>query len=231
MNELHAETIDRRRFIGLAATAGVAVAAGALLGGCSSEDATPRSAGVPAPEPETPTPTDEAPASEEPAADAPATPKALVAVFSWSGHTLQMAERVNELVGGDFFRIQPAEAYTTDYNAVLDVAQSEQDSDYRPALAATVEAWERYDTVYLGYPVWWYHVPQIIKTFVEEHDLTGKTIVPFATSGGTSITGTLADIEALCPGVQFAESLTLDGDSVASQLDRVDVWIDGLGLR
>lgn len=224
MNALNSKVMDRRGFFGLAATAGAAAVAGTLLASCSTEGAQPRS--------------EEAQSQAEPTADAateqaPAAAsgdKALVAVFSWSGNTLQMAEYIQVQTGADFFRIEPAEPYTTDYNAVLDVAQQERDQDIRPALAATVENWDEYGTVYLGYPVWWYRAPQVIKSFMDAHDLTGKVVVPFATSGGTSITGTLDDIRALCPGAQLTEGLTLDGGSVASQLDRVDTWLSGLGL-
>lgn len=220
----NSETMDRRRFLSLAAMAGAGALGGVLLSGCSSEGA--RSAA-----------SNSAPAENTESADIPSTAedtsapvadKTLVAVFSWSGHTLEMAEHIHERVGGDFFRIEPAEPYTTNYDEVLEVGQQQQDADFRPELAATVENWDEYGTVYLGYPVWWYHIPQIIKSFVDAHDLTGKTIIPFATSGGTSITGTLADIEQLCPNVQFSEGLTLDGDIVSSQMDRVDTWLEGL---
>lgn len=114
---------------------------------------------------------------------------------------------------------------------MLETAQREQDDDARPALASAVENWDDYDTVYLGHPIWWAHVPQIMKSFVEQHDLAGKTVVPFATSGGSSIAGALPDLEALCPGATFAEGLTLDGDAVDAQLDRVDAWVVEANLR
>ncbi len=228
MNERTAAIINRRRFIGLAATAGATALFGGALAGCSSESTEPRASQSAADEaaPERPTDTGAAASPE-----ATASSQALVAVFSWSGHTAQVADRIHELVKSDYFRIEPAEPYTDDYNALLDVAQREQDEDYRPALAASVDNWDEYDTIYLGFPVWWYHVPQIIKTFVTEHDLTGKTVAVFGTSGGSSVASTLGNIEALCPGVAFAGNLTLDGDAVASQLDRVDTWLGDLGLR
>ncbi len=215
-------TLDRRTFVGLAATASVAALTGGLLSSCSSEATQPRAQKASGSEAAQP-------AATETPADAPAAKKALVAVFSWSGHTLQVADHIRELTGADFFSIEPAEPYTIDYNALLDIAQNEQDAAVRPALANAVPEWSSYNTVYLGYPVWWYHVPQIIKTFAEQHDLTGKTIIPFATSGGSSIEGTLADIRSLCPDVSLAQGLTLDGDTVASQMERVDTWLGELG--
>lgn len=214
--------LDRRDFVMLAAGAGASLLAAGLLGGCSSPSAEEEAQPAPAPSPE-PTPQQEAPTPEA--------AKTLVAVFSWSGNTLQVAERINHLVESDLFRIEPAEPYTQDYNELLDVAQAEQDADARPALAATVENWDDYGTVYLGYPVWWYEAPQIVKTFVEAHDFSGKVVIPFATSGGSSISGTLPKVQELCPGAEFREGITLDGNSVASQLDRVDEWLGDEGLR
>lgn len=214
--------LDRRAFVMLAASAGASLLTAGMLGGCSSPSAEEETQPAPAPSPE-PTPQQEAPTPEA--------AKTLVAVFSWSGNTLQVAERINQLVESDLFRIEPAEPYTQDYNELLDVAQTEQDADARPALAATVENWDDYGTVYLGYPVWWYEAPQIVKTFVEAHDFSGKVVIPFATSGGSSISGTLPEIQELCPEAEFREGITLDGDSVASQLDRVDEWLGGGGLQ
>ncbi|WP_158539630.1 flavodoxin [Gordonibacter sp. 28C] len=227
MQEQTVTSLDRRRFLRLAATAGATLLAGGAIAGCSAESTEPRGGTPNAASDQS----GDSTAATSPEANAPASPKTLVAVFSWSGHTLQVAERIHELVESDLFRIEPAEPYTSDYNAVLDVAQREQDDDYRPALAASVENWDDYGTVYLGFPVWWYHVPQIIKTFVTEHDLAGKNVVVFGTSGGSSIAGTVPDIEALCPNVTISGNITLDGDTVSSQLDRVDAWLGDLGLR
>lgn len=221
MREQQRNLIDRRRFLRLTATAGTAAVLGSVLGGCSTEGAEPRSAASGQPGP--------AESASSPAE--PTSSKALVAVFSWSGNTLQVADRIHELVPSDFFRIEPAEAYTTDHNAILDIARRERDEDVRPALAATVENWDEYGTVYLGFPIWWYAVPQIIKTFVTEHDLTGKTVAPFSTADGSSIESVLDDIRAICPDVRLTQGITLDGDAVDSQLGQADAWLGDLGLR
>lgn len=215
--------MDRRRFVGLAATAGAAAMAGALLGGCAGEEEHASEGAA--------TPGQEPAATAAPSPAAPETRATLVAAFSRTGHTLQVAERIHELVESDFFRIEPAATYPEDYDEMLETAQREQDDDARPALASVVENWDDYDTVYLGHPIWWAHVPQIMKSFVEQHDLAGKTVIPFATSGGSSIAGALPDLEALCPGATFGEGLTLDGDAVDAQLDRVDAWLGNANLR
>lgn len=221
--------IDRRSFVGMAATAGMTLLLGGALVGCSSRQEAATSAGSAS------SAQQEASEPAEQTQDAtqvqPTGGKTLVAVFSWSGNTLQIAERIRDLTGGDLFRIEPATPYTQDYNEVLDIAQAEQREDARPALAATVDNWDEYDTVFLGYPVWWYEAPQIIKTFAEAYDFNGKTVVPFATSGGSSITGTVPAIRELCAGAEFREGLTLDGDRVSSQLDRIEPWLDEQGVR
>lgn len=222
--------IDRRAFVGMAATAGMTLLLGGALVGCSSgqEGAVPASSEQQTSQ-EATEQTQDAP--QDSAQAQPTEGRALVAVFSWSGNTLQMAERIRDLTGGDLFRIEPANPYTSDYDALLDIAQAEQREDTRPALAATVDNWGDYDTIFLGYPVWWYEAPQIIKTFAESYDFAGKTVVPFATSGGSSITGTISAIRELCPGAEFREGLTLDGDRVSSQLDRIEPWLGEQGAR
>lgn len=225
MNDTPSDSMDRRRFLGLAATAGVAsMAGGLLLTGCSSGEACPQQTAEPEPADQG------APAAGTPAS-APAGTKTLVSVFSRSGNTPQVAERIYQQVDSDFFRIEPAEPYGESYDEMLEVAQREQDGDIRPNLAAAVQNWDEYGTVYLGYPVWWGHVPPVIKSFVEAHDLAGKRVIPFATSGGTDISATLADILELCHDVQFSEGLTLDGNSVATHLDRVDAWLGNIARR
>lgn len=222
------ELASRREFIRVGALAGAALTAMAM-GGCAS----PRSQEA-APSSEAPA---EAPASNESAPQAqsaqaqsaqPEGGKALVAVFSWSGNTLQVAERIRERTGSDLFRIEPTTPYTTDYDELLDVAQAEQRNGDMPAIASTVADWDSYDVVYLGYPIWWYEAPQIIKSFVSQYDFAGKTVVPFCTSGGSQLGSTLAEVKELCSGAEFLDGITLSGDTVSSHLDEVDAWLDEL---
>lgn len=156
--------------------------------------------------------------------------KTLVAVFSWSGNTLQVAERINEQVESDLFRIEPAVPYTTSYDEVLDVAQAEQQSGALPEFVGDVQGWGQYDTIFLGYPVWWYDAPQIIKSFAAAHDFEGKTVVPFCTSGGSQLSTTLDSINEGCAGATIMDGITIPGGSVASRMGDVDAWLAGLGL-
>ncbi|WP_302717699.1 flavodoxin [uncultured Senegalimassilia sp.] len=151
-------------------------------------------------------------------------------MFSWSGHTLTAAQHLNDIVDADFFRIEPAEPYATNYSEVVDVAQAEQNANARPALAQTVEDWNSYSTIYLGFPVWWYDAPQIIKTFMDSHDCTSKTVAVFSTSGGSSVESCLSSLRAIAPGATFTRSVTLDGDAASSQLSQLGTWQAELGL-
>ncbi len=157
--------------------------------------------------------------------------KILVAVFSWSGNTLQVAEYIANQTRGDLFRIEPVTPYTTNYDEVLDVAQAEQQTGELPPVAGSVAGWDEYDTVFIGYPVWWYDAPQITKSFGASYDFNGKTVVPFCTSGGSQLSTTLASVQEACVGATFLEGVTIPGSSVSSHLGEVDEWLAGLGLQ
>lgn len=112
----------------------------------------------------------------------PAGGKTLVAYFSWSGNTQEMASYIAEQTGGDLLELQPETPYPTDYNECGDVALAERDSDARPAIANLPESIEEYDSVLVGYPIWWHTAPMIIGTFLESYDLTGVDVYPFTQS-------------------------------------------------
>lgn len=162
MKEIESVIVERRTFV----KTGVLVVATALtsvvLGGCASS----RSQEAVSPSAFSAETSASRESDPQVQAAQPEDGKALVAVFSWSGNTLQVAERIRERTESDLFRIEPATPYTTDYDEVLEVAQAEQRSGDIPAIASTVADWDSYDVVYLGYPVWWYEAPQIIKSFV-----------------------------------------------------------------
>lgn len=154
----------------------------------------------------------------------------LVAYFSWSGNTETMANLIAEQTGGTLFEIAPATPYTDDYDALLDIAQQEQAEDARPALAATVEDWDSYDVVFVGYPDWWSDAPMVIYSFLESYDWTGKTLVPFCTSGGSGFGRSLDRLPDSAPGATILEGLHVSGSSAADSGEEVAEWIAGLGL-
>ncbi len=135
--------------------------------------------------------------------------KTLVAYFSASGTTAKVAQRLASAVGADLYEIRPETPYTkadldwTDKTSRSTIEMN--DKSFRPPMAGRVEDIGQYDTVYVGFPIWWYAAPTIINTFLESCDLTGKTVIPFATSGSSGMGKTNAGLKASCPGAALKE--------------------------
>lgn len=131
----------------------------------------------------------------------------LVAYFSASGHTAKVAEQLAEAIGADLFEIIPKVRYTKkdlDWQDQASRSSVEMsDPSCRPEMEMLRDNMADYDTVYLGFPIWWYVAPRIINTFLEAHDLSGKTIIPFATSGGSGLGDTVKLLASSCPEVRF----------------------------
>ena len=154
---------------------------------------------------------------------------ALIVYFSWSGNTEAVAQEIQSQTGADLFEIVPAEPYTDDYDELLDIAQEEQSSDARPAIADTVDL-SGYDTVYLGFPNWWGDMPMIMYTFLDEYDLSGKTIAPFNTSGGSGFSDSLDTIAEMEPDAEITEGLSLGSSEAEDCSDTVSGWLGSIGL-
>ena len=110
--------------------------------------------------------------------------KTLIVYFSWSssGNTEKMANTIRERTGGDLLKIEPATAYPTDYSECGDVAKAERDGNARPEIANLPDSLDEYDTIFIGYPIWWHTAPMIIGTFLESYNLSRKEIYPFSQS-------------------------------------------------
>ena len=159
----------------------------------------------------------------------PAGGKTLVAYFSWSGNTQEMASYIAEQTGGDLLELQPETPYPTDYNECGDVALAERDSDARPAIANLPESIEEYDTVLIGYPIWWHTAPMIIGTFLESYDLTGVDVYPFTQSASM-------DTEQFDNSIAFVQE-NANGATVhdglfarPSDTGTIDSYLSGNGL-
>ena len=143
--------------------------------------------------------------------------KTLVAYFSAGGVTRAVAERLAAAAGADLFEIRPAVPYTAadldwnNKNSRSSVEMSNPGS--RPEIAQRLEGMEGYDTVFVGFPIWWYVAPSIVRTFLESYDFSGKTLIPFATSGGSGLGKTLEQLKPLCPGALWKEGRMLTGAS------------------
>lgn len=135
--------------------------------------------------------------------------KKLVAYFSASGVTAQLAKRLSQTIGADLYEIQPEQIYTKEDLDWTDKSSRSTremtDKAFRPAISGKVENMEQYDTIYVGFPIWWYVAPTIINTFLESYDMSGKTIIPFATSGGSGMGRTNAELEISCKGAVLKE--------------------------
>ena len=135
--------------------------------------------------------------------------KILVAYFSASGVTAAVAKKITAASGGDLFEIKPAIPYTTaDLNWMDKNSRSSvemKNSSSRPEIAEKLTSLDDYDTIFLGFPIWWYVAPTIISTFLESYDFSGKTIVPFATSGSSGLGKTVDVLKTVCPSAEFEQ--------------------------
>ena len=158
--------------------------------------------------------------------------KILVAYFSATGTTKGVAEHIANGLNADIYEIVPEEAYTDadlDYNDNNSRTTIEMnDPDARPAISGSVENMEQYDIIFVGYPIWWGEAPRIASTFMESYDFSGKTIVPFCTSGGSGIGSSASNLERLTSGATWLDGRRLNG---SDSQDTVMEWVDSLDLN
>ena len=154
----------------------------------------------------------------------------LIAYFSWSGNTEQMAQAIRTETGGDLYQIEPAVPYTDDYDTLLDIARQEQAENARPELASTVENWDSYDVIFVGYPNWWSDAPMAVYTFLEAYNFTGKTLIPFNTSASGGFGRSLSGIEESAAGANILEGLALTEGELGNVQGEVSSWLAGLRL-
>lgn len=150
----------------------------------------------------------------------------LIVYFSWSGNTEAVAQEIQNQTGADIFQIEPLEPYIDDYNEMLDIAQEEQQQNARPAIEGTIDNFQDYDTIYLGYPNWWGDMPMIIYRFLDDYDLSGKTIAPFVTSGGSGFSGSIDTIQEMEPDAILVKGLALGSDEAHNCAEKVTKWIN-----
>lgn len=159
--------------------------------------------------------------------------KRLVAYFSASGVTAKVAENLADAIGADIFEIQPEVPYTkADLNWMDKKSRSTiemSDPASRPVIAAKRDNMDEYDTifVFVGFPIWWYIAPTIINTFLESYNLKGKTVIPFATSGGSGIGKTNEKLTPSCPGAKLLHGKVFNSDSSKADLS---AWVETISL-
>lgn len=152
--------------------------------------------------------------------------KSLVVYFSYSGNTETVAKEIAEQTNSDVFEIVPVVAYSDDYNTVVDFAKQEQQEGARPEILSSIENLEQYDTVYIGFPNWWGDMPMILYTFFDNYDLSGKTIAPFCTSGGSGLSDTVHEIRDLEPNATVTEGLHIRDNASSNPQNAVAEWLE-----
>lgn len=157
--------------------------------------------------------------------------KVLVAYFSATNTTEGVAEHIANGLGADLYEITPEDPYTdadlnyNDNNSRTTIEMN--DPNVRPAISGSVDNMEQYDIVFLGYPIWWGEAPRIVSTFMESYDFSGKTIVPFCTSGGSGIGSSATNLARLTNGATWLDGRRLNG---SDSQDAVMEWVTSLGL-
>ena len=155
--------------------------------------------------------------------------KVLVAYFSATGTTARAAQKVADVTGGELYAITPAQPYTDadlDWNDKQSRSSVEMnDPKARPAIKSQKGKIADYDVVFIGYPIWWGLAPRIVNTFIESHDLKGRTVIPFATSGGSGIANSVAELQKAYPGLNWQEGRLLN----RTDEQTVRQWVEALG--
>lgn len=147
------------------------------------------------------------------------------------GNTQYVAYVIQENTGADIFRIEPVTPYPMNHAELEEVATEEKRNDAMPEIAAEVENIEQYDTIFLGYPNWYADMPRIIYSFLDQYDLSGKTIVPFVTSGGSGFSNTISTIADLEPDANvITDGLSISRNVVQDAEADIIEWVEGLGL-
>lgn len=146
------------------------------------------------------------------------------------GNNQYFAQVIQEATGGDVFRIEPATPYPTDHETLVDQASEEQAADARPAIRNRISNFDDYDVVFVGYPIWWSDLPQIMYTFFDTYNFSGKIIIPFNTHGGSGWAGTLGTIAELEPNATMLDGLSISRNSIQDARQEIIDWVNDLDI-
>lgn len=147
-----------------------------------------------------------------------------------TGNTGVVADMIAQATGADLFSIRTVEQYPDTYDATIDQGQQEQSDGARPELATHLENLDSYDTIFLGFPNWWGDMPMAVYSFLDEVDLSGKTVIPFVTSGGSGFSNTISTIQQMEPQATVQEGLSIGASSATGAQQQVESWLSELGL-
>lgn len=146
------------------------------------------------------------------------------------GNTEAAAMEIQKQVGGDLFAIKTVKTYPVSHREASAIAEDEMRSDARPELSTHIENMQQYDTVYIGYPIWWYIEPMAIRTFLEEYDFSGKTIIPFCTSLGAGVDESVENITSLASSATVLDGVTLHTGR-EDQSKAISDWLSDIGIK
>lgn len=149
----------------------------------------------------------------------------LIAYFSHWGHSREFAEAIQKLTGGNLFQIETSRAYPEEHDPCSIQAHQEQLIDDRPPLVSHVQNMDQYKTILVGHPIWWYREPMVIRSFWEAYDFTGKTVIPFCTSGDVGIENTQKDLKMMLPQAQVKPGLRLATHAVDTSGSEISNWL------
>lgn len=152
----------------------------------------------------------------------------LIIYYSRTGNTENVANIIHETVGGDIIELQTIENYPEDYASLAEIARREKDNNERPEIRTKIENIDDYDTIFIGSPIWFADMPMLMYTFLDMYDLSGKTICPFVTSGGSGLSGVPNRIKELEPTANVTEGLAINGNSNDCK-EEVQEWVNNIG--
>lgn len=146
------------------------------------------------------------------------------------GRMTALAEMIQEKTGGELFSIKTSVKYPGDGRKLIDYAQEEQDTDERPELTSHIDNLDNYSVIFVGFPTWWYDLPQIMYSFFDEYDFSGKTIIPFNSHNGSQFSGTIETIQELEPDANvITDGFTVNERDVPDARSDIDAWLSDLG--
>jgi flavodoxin len=164
------------------------------------------------------------------AAEGASAKKILIAYFSHSGNTREMANQIHGRVGGDIMEIKALNPYPSAYKECTEYAKREQENNARPPLETEIQNLESYDVVFIGYPIWWGTIPMPLFTLFEKYDFSGKDIIPFCTHGSSGLGRSVGDIAKLNPNSTIQEGLAVRGSDVKSAQNEISAWLNRIGI-
>lgn len=147
------------------------------------------------------------------------------------GNTQYVASIISEATGSDLFEIKTERTYPGTHKALIDAAKEEHDSNARPKLATHIRNLKDYDTIFVGFPNWWYDMPMPLYSFFEEYDFAGKTVIPFCTHGGSRFSGAIETIRTLEPKATVLDGHAISRDRVPESKESIMKWLDKLGQK